>query len=83
MSFGGWDVARGLLIALTIGLQNMPESLAVAFPLVREGYSRRRSIWISTLIGLVEPLGGLLGVALVSTASILLPWGLAFATEEP
>jgi len=79
VSFGGRDVARGLLIALAIGLQNMPEGLAVAFPLVREGYSRRRSIWIATLTGLVEPLGGLLGVALVSMASTLLPWGLAFA----
>jgi ZIP family zinc transporter len=79
VSFGGGDVARGVLVALAIGLQNMPEGLAVAFPLVREGYSRSKSLWTATLTGLVEPVGGLLGVALVSLAEPLLPWGLAFA----
>jgi ZIP family zinc transporter len=79
VSFGGGDTARGILVALAIGLQNVPEGLAVAFPLVREGYSRARSLWIATLTGLVEPVGGLLGVALVSLAEPVLPWGLAFA----
>jgi ZIP family zinc transporter len=79
VSFGGGDFNRGLLVSLAIGLQNIPEGLAVAFPLVREGYSRSRSLWVATLTGLVEPVGGLLGVALVSIAEPLLPWGLAFA----
>lgn len=79
VSFGGGDVSRGMLIALAIGLQNIPEGLAVAFPLVREGYARGRSLWLATLTGLVEPVGGLLGVAMVSVAEPLLPWGLAFA----
>jgi ZIP family zinc transporter len=79
VSFGGGDVAAGLVIATAIGLQNMPEGLAVALPLVREGYSRRKSLLYGTLTGLVEPLGGLLGVALVSVFQPVLPWGLAFA----
>jgi ZIP family zinc transporter len=79
VSFGGGDVAAGLVIAMAIGLQNMPEGLAVALPLVREGYSRRKSLMYGTLTGLVEPLGGLLGVALVSIFQPILPWGLAFA----
>jgi ZIP family zinc transporter len=79
VSFGGGDVAAGLVIAMAIGLQNMPEGLAVALPLVREGYSRRKSLLYGTLTGLVEPLGGLLGVALVSIFMPVLPWGLAFA----
>lgn len=79
VSFGSGDVAAGLVVALAIGLQNMPEGLAVALPLLREGYSRRRSLWYGTLTGLVEPVGGLLGVALVSIFSSILPWALAFA----
>ncbi|MDH5267458.1 MAG: ZIP family metal transporter [Candidatus Bathyarchaeota archaeon] len=79
VSFGGGDVAAGLTIAMAIGLQNMPEGLAVALPLVREGYSRRRALWYGTLTGLVEPVGGLLGVALVSIFHPVLPWALAFA----
>lgn len=79
VSFGGGDIARGLIIATAIGLQNMPEGLAVAFPLVREKYSRARSLWYATLTGLVEPVGGFLGVAMVSLSRPILPWGLAFA----
>jgi len=79
VSFGTGDIAEGFVIAMAIGLQNMPEGLAVALPLIREGYSRRKSIGYATLTGLVEPLGGLLGVALVSIFHQILPWGLSFA----
>lgn len=79
VSFGSGDVAAGIVIAMAIGLQNMPEGLAVALPLVREGYNRRKAFWYATLTGLVEPVGGLLGLALVSVFMSLLPWGLAFA----
>jgi ZIP family zinc transporter len=79
MSFGTGDIAAGFAVALAIGLQNMPEGLAVALPLMREGYSRKKSVWYATLTGLVEPLGGLLGLVLVSAFLPMLPWGLAFA----
>jgi ZIP family zinc transporter len=79
VSFGSGDVAAGFVVAMAIGLQNMPEGLAVALPLMREGYSRRRSLWYATLTGLVEPVGGLLGVALVFIFHPILPWALAFA----
>ena len=79
VSFGSGDVAAGLVVAMAIGLQNMPEGLPVALPLLREGYSRRRSLWYGTLTGLVEPVGGLLGVALVWIFHPILPWALAFA----
>jgi len=79
VSFGSGDLTAGLVIAMAIGLQNMPEGLAVALPLVREGYSQRKSLLYGTLTGLVEPVGGLLGIALISIFQPILPWGLAFA----
>ena len=79
VSFGSGDIAAGFVIATAIGLQNMPEGLAVALPLLREGYSRRKALWYGTLTGLVEPIGGLLGAAIVVVSRPLLPWGLAFA----
>lgn len=79
VSFGGGDVGAGMVIAMAIGLQNMPEGLAVALPLIREKYTRRKALWYATLTGLVEPVGGFLGVAIVSISQPLLPWGLAFA----
>ena len=79
VSFGSGDMAAGTALATGIGLQNMPEGLAVALPLVREKYHRRKALWYATLTGLVEPIGGLLGVSIVTLARPLLPLGLAFA----
>jgi ZIP family zinc transporter len=72
-------VHDGAALALGIGLQNMPEGLAVFLPLLREGYGRGRALWIATATGLVEPVGGLLGASLVTVSRPLLPLGMAFA----
>jgi ZIP family zinc transporter len=79
VGFGGGDVANGFSLAIGIGLQNMPEGLVVALALITEKYSKGKALWIALLTGLVEPVGGLLGVGIVSIARPLLPWGLAFA----
>jgi ZIP family zinc transporter len=67
------------VIALAIGLQNIPEGTAVALPLLREGYSRRDTLAITSITGLVEPIGGFIGVAAVSIAIGMLGFGMAFA----
>lgn len=79
VSFGVADPLTGISVAVAIGLQNVPEGLAVAAPLVREGYPRGRAALLALATGLVEPIGGLLGVSIVSIAAFLLPYGLAFA----
>jgi ZIP family zinc transporter len=79
VSFGGGNITTGLSVAVAIGLQNVPEGLAVAAPLVREGYSRKYAVILAIVTGLVEPIGGILGVSVVTFAVGLLPYGLAFA----
>ncbi len=79
VSFGVADSLTGISVAVAIGLQNIPEGLAVAAPLVREGYPRRKAALLALATGLVEPIGGILGVSIVSVAAFLLPYGLAFA----
>lgn len=79
VSFGAGDWHNGLAVAIAVGLQNIPEGLAVAMPLVALGYERRQAVLIATLTGLIEPIGGFLGVALVSVFLPLLPIGMAFA----
>ncbi len=73
------DISTGIIIALAIGLQNIPEGTAVALPLLREGYTKRDAFAITTFTGLVEPIGGLIGVAAVSIALGMLGFGMAFA----
>ena len=79
VGFGSENLDVAIALAIAIALQNMPEGLAVALPLVREGYARGKAILYALLSGLVEPIGGILGAALVSVAHPLLPWGLSFA----
>jgi len=79
VGFGGGDIANGTALAVGIGLQNMPEGLAVAVALLTLNYSRGRALLVAAATGLVEPLGGVLGVTAVTLAAPLLPWGLAFA----
>lgn len=78
VSFGGGDLSNGYSTALGIGLQNMPEGLAVAASLAAY-YPKRLAVGVALLTGLVEPMGGLLGITAVSAAAGLLPWGLGFA----
>ena len=79
VSFGGGNVSNGTATALGIGLQNMPEGLAVAVSLVSVGYSRLFALLAAFATGLVEPVGGFLGIAAVTYSSVLLPWGLGIA----
>lgn len=79
VSFGGGDTHAGMTTAIGIGLQNMPEGLAVAGALASLGYSRTSAIGAALLSGLVEPVAGLFGVAVVAISQPLLPWGLGFA----
>ena len=67
---------HGLTLAIGIGLQNIPEGLAVALPFLREGYPRWKAFLISLASGLAEPLGGLIGIAIVQFVRPL-PFSLA------
>lgn len=79
VGFGASDTASATALATGIGLQNVPEGLVVALALRELNYSAAYAIWISTLTGLLEPLGGLVGAGVVSIAQPILPWGMAFA----
>ncbi|XRH76107.1 MAG: ZIP family metal transporter [Candidatus Methanosuratincola verstraetei] len=79
MSFGGEDIAIGIVTATAIAIQNVPEGLIVALVFFSEGESRAKAIGYATLSGLVEPVAGLAGITITSSSSFLLPLGLAFA----
>lgn len=79
VSFGTGDMGAGTATAIGIGLQNIPEGLAVAGALAGIGCGPHRAVLGALASGLVEPVGGLLGVVVVSAAEALLPWGLGFA----
>ena len=79
VNFGNHNITNGIPVALGIGLQNIPEGLVVALSLVAEKYTAGYAVWISLLTGLVEPIGGLIGLGVVNIANFILPWAMAFA----
>ena len=58
---------------------NTPEGPAVALPLKGCGFSANKSFVVGALSGIVEPVFGILTVAIVPFVSPYLPWLLAFA----
>jgi ZIP family zinc transporter len=73
------SMAGALALTLGIGIQNLPEGAALSIPLRREGMSRGKSFFWGQFSGMVEPLGGLLGAAMVMVAQPIMPYTLAFA----
>jgi ZIP family zinc transporter len=51
VSFGGRDVGAATALAIGIGLQNVPEGLAIALPLRRGGMTTGRAFLGSALCG--------------------------------
>ncbi len=66
-------------IAMAIGLQNIPEGAAVAAALLNAHYSPKTAFFIAFLTGVVEILGGLVGVSIMTISKALLPYMMAFA----
>ena len=76
---GTGDFGTGLGATLGIGLQNIPEGLSVAVALHSQGYSKKYSIMVSALTGVVEIAGGLFGASVLLLSAQILPWALAFS----
>ena len=72
-------MSGGIPLGIGIGLQNAAEGLAVAAALLGEGYSKHHAWLIAALTGLIEPVGGLFGAAMINSSVGYLQWGVALA----
>ncbi len=79
VGYAGNDPVRGTALATGIAIQDIPEGLVVAVALLAAGYKRSFAVALGMLSGLVEPIGAVLGAAVVGWSAALLPWGLGFA----
>ena len=79
VAFAGGGFLPALMLALGIGVQNVPEGLCVACPLRARGMSRKKSFFLSSLSGAVEIPAAVLGAVAATFISSLMPWALAFA----
>ncbi|OYD48830.1 ZIP family metal transporter [Acidovorax kalamii] len=79
VAHAGGDPLRANALAAGIAIQDVPEGLVVAMALLAAGYRRAMAVGLGMASGLVEPVGAVLGAAVVSASASLLPWGMGFA----
>lgn len=79
VAYASGDALRATALATGIAIQDIPEGLVVAMALRAAGYRRTLAAGLGAASGLVEPVGAVLGAAIVSASATLLPWGLGFA----
>ncbi len=79
VGYAGNDALRASALATGIAIQDVPEGLVVAVALLAAGYKRGFAVALGMATGLVEPLGAVLGAAIVGYSAAMLPWGLGFA----
>lgn len=75
----GANLAGAIALTIGIGIQDLPEGMAVSLPLRRYGLSRAKSFLWGQLSGVVEPIAAVSGVLLVMMMQSILPYALAFA----
>lgn len=66
-------------LAVGIGLQNIPEGAALSVPIRADGKSRARAFYLGSMSAVVEPIGAVLGAALVMLMLQIIPYALSFA----
>ena len=60
------DPNMGLSIAIAVGIHNIPEGIAVAVPIYYATQSKGKAFFLSSLSGLAEPIGAIVGYFLLS-----------------
>ena len=68
-----------LLLAIGIGIQNIPEGAVVSLPVKAETGSSGKAFLFGMLSGVVEPIAAVIGLFLAMQIQGIMPWALAFA----
>jgi ZIP family zinc transporter len=73
------DPKLGIAIAVAIAIHNVPEGIAVSIPIFYATGSRKKAFVYSFLSGLAEPIGALIGYAILSSFFNDIVFGILFA----
>ena len=74
------DIELGMAIAIAIAIHNIPEGIAVSVPVYFATGSRKKAFFLSFLSGLAEPVGALVGYALLLPIMSETTFGILFAS---
>mgnify|MGYP003369095411 CR=1 FL=1 len=77
-SLSNGSLAGALTLSSAMVLQNFPEGFSLSIPLKNAGLSKFKSFAIASIPGIVEPIGGVLGIILSNKIALLMPIILSF-----
>ena len=79
VAYGAESIVSPLSLVVGIATHNIPEGLTIAISLVAAGNSRLRAALTAFIIGLVQPLGAIIGLLLMDISFNIVPYGMALA----
>jgi len=79
VAYGAENIVSPLSLVVGIAAHNIPEGLTIAISLVAAGNSRLRAALTAFAIGLVQPLGAIIGLLLMDASFNIVPYGMALA----
>ena len=79
VAYGADSLINPISLVIGIAAHNVPEGLTIAISLIGAGYSRLKAVGVAFLIGLVQPLGAIIGLLLMGISFDIVPFGMALA----
>lgn len=79
VAFGAEDLVNPLSLVIGIAAHNIPEGLTIAISLVAAGNTRLKAAMTAFGIGLVQPVGAIVGLLLMDISFNIVPYGMALA----
>ena len=72
-------LAGALMLAIGIGIQNIPEGAVVALPFAGETHNTKKAFGLGVFSGAVEPIAAVIGLFLALFIQPIMPYALCFA----
>lgn len=79
VAYSAEELVNPQSLVIGIALHNIPEGLTMAISLVGAGQSRLKAALISLGIGMLQPLGAVLGLMLIGLSLNIIPFAMALA----
>ncbi len=79
IGMSGCSLTGALMIALGIGIQNIPDGIAISVPLYRDGMSKRKAFLIGQSSGIMEIIAAIIGYFITISIRSILPFFFTFA----
>lgn len=79
IGMNGCTLTSALMIALGIGIQNIPDGIAISLPLYRDGMSKGKAFFCGQSSGIMEIIAAILGYFITISIRSVLPLFFTFA----